>query len=235
MQDLRRLFNQPGFPMVITGREKVKPFPGRFPTRWKILFNGTGIDKSKTFDYFGKPNRDIAMMLSWLLPRHAGLFQAWEFDRLGAFRYGYLSTPKNYAKVTAKSSAVCYFYYPFHTTSSDFFAPWVTGKVFPKWMILDRKFAIYTPYERMLQDENQRAVPAGAEEVPGLVKKNKTVEIIDLRRLPKSIVPPRQYVAFINGRFRCSHCGEPFLPAWRLERDQEVTCADCGRSNWVVY
>lgn len=148
MKNLKHLYKNPAFWLVDQNRNKVSPFPGRYPTRWRVVF----FEGIKTvFDYIGKPSPTIVAKIDALNKRKGTLVLA-EFDRLGTFRQLMRGTPGIMA-LHYYNGIAAYLYYPWHSSIGEFHGPW-RAPVHLKRVLLDgRSFAVYSPFEKMLPDQ----------------------------------------------------------------------------------
>lgn len=150
MRDLEKLYEDAGFWQINPVRMMVKPFPGKFPTRWRVRLC-TSHGKWIT-DRVTKPNRDQMLRIIDRARHLDGVIELTEFDRLGAFRSLCRHTPREEFGIQKHAGSIAYFYYPWHQTS-DFFGPWY-NQVFHKEMQMNKThFFIYSPYEKMGVDE----------------------------------------------------------------------------------
>jgi hypothetical protein len=217
MKHFNNIAKNKDFWQVDIHRTKIKPFPGRYPTRWRILF--TDVNQKILFDRITKPNSLIINGIIKKATHTNGYLTLFEFDRGGAFRHSWKPLPRvSGFGIGWHSPAIIYCYYPWHTSLTDFFGPWLVP-TFSKQMKLGKKtFFVYSPYGRMWFNEGtDESTVAG---VPPVVAKNKSVEVIDLGKLPRIQAPARI-------QMQCMACGNHFS---KLEKYKGliVRCDSCG-------
>lgn len=151
MQNLIKDFLKPGFWVVDAYRGSVKPFPGRFPTRWLIGgFTKDGVLKKS---YRGKPSIEV---MHWVAKwrNDVQTVYAMEFDRLGAIRS--CKAGVNSQLIVQQYAGVpIYYYYPWSTAVGEFFYPWRTTIHSKLCAFGKRRFVIYSPYKvSLVKDED---------------------------------------------------------------------------------
>lgn len=128
-------------------RTKTAPFPGRYPTRWRILFHG----KTTDWQVITKPN-PLLINLIKRVARHAkGVLEIQEFDRAGVFRYVKANTPRKLIGVTGFNPVLIGRYYPWEglVNMEEFFWNW-QNPVYSKLIKLGKQsFFVYSSYEVM--------------------------------------------------------------------------------------
>jgi hypothetical protein len=150
MQNLHKIYNAPAFWMASNARTKVKPFPGKFPTRWRIAcYKG----EEKMFELTTKPDQKAIDRVARLCKQGWEMVAA-EFDLGGAFRCARVANSKKTPLVVRYwSPAVAYFYYPWSITSAEFFGPWRTPLFHKEICIGRRKFFIFSPNQHQMAGE----------------------------------------------------------------------------------
>lgn len=58
----------------------IRPFPGKWPTRWSVKMS---LRDGRSFEYFGKPSKEIALKVAKVARGQAGKIQIFELDRAG--------------------------------------------------------------------------------------------------------------------------------------------------------
>jgi hypothetical protein len=198
---------KPGFWDVDGHRIKVDPFPGKWPTRWRIAVRQHLLAKAE-FDLTTKPDlRVIQRILS--RAKSPGQLYLYEFDKGGAFRFSSVHLPSLAFRVNGYAAAACYFYYPFHPFAEDFFRPWL-AKLY-RIKLGRRPSFVFSPLEEMAVERIR--------EYETWLKKTKPIERIELDKLPP---PPKP--ATIE-QF-CPHC-ECFFKRNARYKGQYVYCNHC--------
>lgn len=148
MQSLAKLVSAKNFWQVNHARPLL-PFPGRYPTRWRISVWINQGSKAE-FDVVTKPNLPhIQKILR--RAKKPGLISLIEFDRSGAIRIAQKECPTTRFELYDLSPWTS-IYYPWHSAGTGFFDPWYK-KVFHKRMKLGKRtFYVYSPHEKMLGD-----------------------------------------------------------------------------------
>ena len=156
MRDIRDICNKPGFWEFHQGRSRPQPFPGRYPTRWRLLFQKTEYNEPDelfghsvvVFDVITKPNAAWIKRINKYC-RYDGAVALTEFDKGGPIRACYRSTPRANYSLTQLAESLAKFYYPFTGHSGDFFEPW-SIPCYSKLLTLGRRsFYIYSKFEKM--------------------------------------------------------------------------------------
>ena len=127
-----RKFNQRSFKWrEIDKKRGPKPFPGVFPTRWRILvkYRGNKNEKWKWWNYFGKPAVMVARKLSELMKKNDGMAWVGELDRGGYFQYA-TSYMRNggHSNTTDHNAQLMRYYYPFNYYDGVVGTNWVDGR-----------------------------------------------------------------------------------------------------------
>jgi hypothetical protein len=223
MRLLKDTYRNLEFWEVKQDRHLVLPFPGKFPTRWRITFT-EGLSSKLCFDRITKPDPLLIGKVMQMAKRQ-GYISFWEFDRGGPFRYGQRACPRRDFNVSKLAMVVGSFYYPWHGWAGDFFDPW-RYPMFHKQMKFGlHNFFIYSPYERMFYgSSNERSPDADVAGLSKVAAKNKSVEMIDLGKLPKIPAP-------ILLQQHCADCGYHFSKREQY-KNLIIRCPNCGR---VMY
>jgi len=130
-------------------RTKIMPFPGKYPTRWRVSFYA-GIKCVHT--HVCKPN-SLQQQIALNLAKKLGAIDLMEFDRGGVIRRCYRATPRKTFEVQWTHPTLTYAYYPWSPTG-EFFSPW-WGPIYHKRMRFEgRDFFVYSPYQTMLDAGN---------------------------------------------------------------------------------
>jgi hypothetical protein len=134
-------------------RTKPQPFPGRFPTRWSLLFyEVTKRGNYKiAWQYVGKPNSALVNRIWPFLSKHGSMLLV-EFDKGGAFKQTWKNCPRGEFTTQTLNHTLSAFYYPWQPDAVGvaFFAHWAKpgtgsrGIEFGK-----RRFFVYSPYPKM--------------------------------------------------------------------------------------
>ena len=154
MQTKKQLAAKDGFWTVKSSRTVPKPFPGAYPTRWRLVI----WDENKVHvNYFGKPNpRLIAKIKRIAGALEAGTMYLAEVDRGGAFRVVSRGLPFAVPyTLTAGNSVLQYYYYPW-VDAREFFAPWLLP-CWSKRLVSKRKrvYSTYSPFRKMFGVKEQ--------------------------------------------------------------------------------
>ena len=131
MKKIRDLFKNPDFQRVDGVRRRVFPFPGKYPTRWRIWRGGGDLG------FITKPTPLVIQMCERLHKAGKSLYME-EFDKLGVFRTA--SSENRYIRC---------FYYPWHGPALRFFDNWRIPVFFKQMRLNGRIFFIYSPFEKM--------------------------------------------------------------------------------------
>lgn len=115
----------------VLNRSDLQPFPGLYPTRWKIAAEYSWMPQTsrtrkttQVFLYLGKPNRRVAAFVARLLSEStAGRLIAWEFDKGGSLARADVYLPYGSAVLPSHLTASHRFYFPFNSLGS-FLTPW---------------------------------------------------------------------------------------------------------------
>jgi hypothetical protein len=123
------------------------PFPGKFPTRWRIVLIDSKTHKT-LYDEITKPDpKRIALIDRWVHTGRNKHLILIEFDRGGAIRYCYSRLPAQLMLVQSWNMAVSYIYYPWHDSDGEFFKPWRTP-LYATWLQgIKQGFFFYCPWE----------------------------------------------------------------------------------------
>jgi hypothetical protein len=147
MRPLQTLYDNPRFWEVAHDRTKPEPFPGKFPTRWRIRFLSQ--DKNRIiWEYLGKPDPLRIGRVTFLM-KHPGIICADEFDKGGVFRAAARMCPRHELVIQSYNPHVSYFYYPWHSTTNGFFDMWETPLYHKKGILDKHSFFYYSPYQEM--------------------------------------------------------------------------------------
>lgn len=154
-----RSIKSDAFWTVDTKRRNPMPFPGRYPTRWRIRFNPLYTGKAE--DLITKPNR-IAMLWAYKLLKRNGIITLTEFDKGGAIRWCHRGCPRGNMGITALNNMLSRIYYPWSTTAENFFAPW-HHPLYPLRVRFKKKVMgiVYTPYSDMVYTEAEKSGHTG--------------------------------------------------------------------------
>jgi hypothetical protein len=151
MRDLAHYYRNKKFWDGDAGRKRILPFPGRFPTRWKVVYyenlKDLLVPMKAVFQYIGKPSQEIINKVATF--KQKGYIYLLEFDRLGAFRYAYRPTPKDEYFVQGYAANVCYAYYPWSAYADEFFCMWRHPLFIKRVLFNGNQFNMYSPYEKM--------------------------------------------------------------------------------------
>lgn len=151
-------YKNPEFWTCDTERKCAKPFPGRYPTRWRlVVLDGT--DKV-LFDYQGKPSYPTAIRELFKLIKPpsgvVGTVVCMEYDRLGVFRAVGQTTPRHNLALWQYNPVLSYFYYPWSATHRDFTEPWQNGLYHKMLSLGSYKWFVYSPFKKMIGPETER-------------------------------------------------------------------------------
>lgn len=99
------------------------PFPGKFPTRWRIRIREAAGNKKPLLTYDGKPNRLVAQrVLAFIY--HPGANLWWdEFDRGSIVREFNVALPRFITAPTGVNPALERLYYG--VSELEMFSPWI--------------------------------------------------------------------------------------------------------------
>lgn len=155
MLNLEMLKKKSNFWAVDASRKTPMPFPGRYPTRWRVQW--TSRNGKVRGDILTKPNSGVARIWQRIYQDCPGTISLSEFDRGGAIRSSHgLGCPRNACPIQRICSCLCHFYYPCAETAGNFFSLWYVP-VYPLTVIAySQTFTIYTPYEDMNYTEGAR-------------------------------------------------------------------------------
>lgn len=103
------------------------PFPGKFPTRWRVSFRAGSRIGKRILNYTGKPNSIIASQVVSL--SHAkGWIWMHEFDRGGTVREFNGACPRFELLPTNECAALCGLYYPSLAPAAPVLSPWIRSR-----------------------------------------------------------------------------------------------------------
>lgn len=145
MRTKSQLVGDKNFWWVRGSRLLPEPFPGPWPTRWRLLV----YDKEQVYlNYFGKPAPFLIHKVMRLAAHVHGEMVLADCDKGGAFRVCVRSLPYNTLPVTQYNVTLQHCYYPWGNTGS-FFSPW------PCWTkkIITRKgrtLFFYSPHHKLI-------------------------------------------------------------------------------------
>lgn len=146
MKPLNELYKKPEFWKVELARIKPNPFPGRYPTRWRLVaFRGERL----VFDYIGRPSLTQMWRFKSFARRTRGHVMFAEFDRSGVIRWGMLKTPTRGFGLTQAHHTLLAFYYPWHDAST-LFNPWESPIFHKEIRLTGHKWWVYSPYGKMV-------------------------------------------------------------------------------------
>lgn len=131
-------------------RTRPMPFPGPWPTRWKLTLDyskvrGNWRDAWKNhFRYEGKPCALVAKIYYDLMTKFPGAMHLIEFDRGGAIAMTALNSPRQAASVAHWNYNIFRFYYPWMSDTGVMVTNWA-DKVVNRQQIefKGRKFWVY--------------------------------------------------------------------------------------------
>lgn len=131
-----------------------KPFPGMFPTRWKISVSWRdGVSKkrnpTKTWAYLGKPNARLARSLVKNLQIKYGNIQVQEFDRGGLIQSAtsIFPTLQPLLNINDWVQRIARFYYPWSNTHLTMFDFWANNMNYRlKLKKNNKSFVVYSQY-----------------------------------------------------------------------------------------
>lgn len=138
--------------VVKDGKCVPKSFPGRFPTRWRIVFKYQEGKRKRVWRYFGKPDRRIADKLNRMCNKLKGTAWTMEGDKNGVIQQGYCRTPSPYVPM-AMYSNVARFYYPWNLYDNMVISNW-GGQGFGRMQITfkGKKWVVYSRVQRAADD-----------------------------------------------------------------------------------
>lgn len=140
------------------------PFPGEYPTRWRILlwYNPVAMTTdwlrksghksppklTECYTYLGKPTREVAERVERLLHKHTSWLQAWEFDRGGVFQKTERFGPCLAVTVTAWAERLAKMYSPWlGTDKAQMITNWGGTPMHRQPVVFKgKRFLIYSPY-----------------------------------------------------------------------------------------
>ena len=154
MKSLAKIRDQKGFWKVDVNRKKSDPFPGKYPTRWRIQFwSRTDLNKP-IWEYIGKPNKLIALKALAMQLHQRGTISCDEFDKGGTFRQAMAACPRNIVVVNTYHGALIYLYYPNINAVAGFFDPWIQPIYHVKAIIGKRVFFHYSRLSELIEEAN---------------------------------------------------------------------------------
>lgn len=136
---------------------EIKPFPGRFPTRWQVAIYWRVGKELKAFRYFGKPNFVIAAKVFQLLMSVKGDFWFHELDRAGTFQYARGRTPIGRVHVHDWDEFKVQFYYPW-SMRNDIAMPWIMRPLLRSVALIynKKRWVAYSPTQNVGADSLRR-------------------------------------------------------------------------------
>src|SRR5271168_63294 len=153
MKTISAITRRPAFWQVDPARTKAMPFPGRYPTRWHLIF--LSAPKKVLWQYEGKPNKLIIPKVESFLKKHGTMWLC-EYDRGGCFRYTWQSTPRKMPFNVYGLNSLAAWYYPWakEGSGSEFFRAWRYGVQHKMILSQGKKFFVYSTIKEMLMGES---------------------------------------------------------------------------------
>lgn len=151
MQNLEKLYTKEFF-TITAMRSQIRPFPGRWPTRWGITIEELIDMKWKgIFKYQGKPNPVLIKKIERMcaVPGRKILFL--EYDKGGAFVGGYRPTPTAGFAFNWVNQVIHFTYYPW-SLRGHMFECWKNPMYSKNIRFGRHSFYVYSPHVRMNEE-----------------------------------------------------------------------------------